>query len=86
MTVYEQDILDELHFVQSFGYLLDHTQIPEEELKDLLWQLAQKGWVKILETVDQEVVLTDVHFEYTYQSFYYLASKQGLLAYHMNYE
>jgi len=82
MTDQEMDIIDELHFVQSFSYLLETISLPEQELKRLLQSLAHKGWVKVLKTVDEEIPVADVGFENAYRDFFYLATKKGLLAFH----
>lgn len=80
MTDHELDVIDELHFVQSFEYLLAHTTMNEATLKQTLASLARKEYVKVLRTVDEEA--TDIDFEANYPSFFYLATKKGLLAYH----
>jgi len=82
MTDQELDVIDELHFVQSFAYLLETVGLPEEQLKQTLQSLARKGWVKVLETVDEEIPVSDAAFEQRYPDFFYLATKSGLLAFH----
>lgn len=82
MTDQELDVLDELHFVQSFSYLSENLELTEDILKKTLYELAQKGWVKILKTVDEETLISDIDFEGNYHHFYYLATKKGLLAFH----
>jgi phosphopantetheinyl transferase len=82
MTDHEMDVMDELHFVQSFAYLLANTGLAETELRITLWQAAKKGWVKIMRTVDEEVEMQTVDFENQCHAFFYLATKKGLLAYH----
>ncbi len=82
MTEYEMDLIDELHFVQSFAYLLANTGLAETELRTTLWQAARKGWVKIMRTVDEEADMETVDFESLCHTFFYLATKKGLLAYH----
>ncbi len=82
MTDHEMDVIDELHFVQSFAYLLANTGLAETQLRTALWQSAQKGWIKTMRTVDEEVNVDEVDFDGLYQTFFYLATKKGLLAYH----
>ncbi len=82
MTDQELDVIDELHFVQPFSYLLKNLHLAEKELKDTLQTLAKKGWIKVLKTVDDESTATDNNFEQEYAHFFYLATKQGLLAFH----
>ncbi|MDJ1503254.1 transporter [Xanthocytophaga agilis] len=82
MTDQELDVLDELHFVQSFSYLSENLELTEEVLKQTLYELAQKGWIKILQNVDEEILVSDSDYEKSYHTFYYLATKEGLLAFH----
>ena len=82
MTNHEMDVIHELHFVQSFAYLLENTGLAETELRTTLWQSAQKGWIKIMRTVDEEADMDTVDFEGFCHTFLYLATKKGLLAYH----
>jgi hypothetical protein len=82
MTDQELDVIDELHFVQPFSYLRDTLDLTESELKETLQTLAAKGWVKVLKTVDEEILVSDHTFAQDYATFYYLATKKGLLAFH----
>lgn len=82
MTDNELDVLDELHFVQSFSYLQGTLGLPDKTLKETLRELAEKGWVKILRTADDEVTLPEADLTTNGQHYFYLATKKGLLAYH----
>jgi hypothetical protein len=82
MTDQELDVIDELHFVQPFSYLLNTLAMEESELKSTLQTLAAKGWVKVLKTVDEEIPVQEHTFEKEYATFFYLATKKGLLAFH----
>ena len=80
MTDQEFEILDELYFVQTFDALLDSTNLDEAELKRWLDQLINKGWVKCLNSLTEEVRANVKDFEIHYKNYYYLATKAGLLA------
>lgn len=80
MTDQEFEILDELYFVQTFDALLDSTNINEDELKHCLSQLIEKGWVKCLNSLTEEVLSEISEFEDRYRNYFYLATKAGLLA------
>ncbi|MBV6645671.1 MAG: transporter [Cyclobacteriaceae bacterium] len=79
MTDAEFDVLDELYFVTSFEELSSSSDLTTEVLIHTLWQLYEKGWVKIMSSVDEELESDQVDqgkfFEY-----WFLASKKGLLA------
>ena len=82
MTDQELDVIDELHFVQPFSYLRNTLDMNETELKETLKQLTTRGWVKVLKNVDEEILVTDSTFEQEYATYFYLATKKGLLAFH----
>ncbi|MFY0592745.1 hypothetical protein [Roseivirga sp.] len=80
MTDEEFDVLDELYFVQPFTFLLEELSMSAEEIKPVLKLLLDKGWVKCLRDMNNEVFDEDLKFEENYQNYFYLASKKGLLA------
>ena len=80
MTDQEFDILDELYFVQTFDALLQSTHLSEPELKQWLNQLINKGLVKCLNSLTEEVLTQTPDFEDRYKKYFYLATKAGLLA------
>ncbi|WP_420385757.1 hypothetical protein [Roseivirga sp.] len=80
MSDAEFDVLDELYFVQPFSYLTEELDMDEEELKQVLFNLLKKGYVKCFFNMNDEVFEDKMNFDADYQSYYYLASKQGLLA------
>ncbi len=80
MTNQEFDLLDELYFVQSFRALQQILNWPDQVIGPLLFELARKGWVKVLRTQDEEIPLDEADFEENYTKYYYLATKAGLLA------
>lgn len=78
MTDIEFDLLDQLYFVQTFESLISELQIPEAELKSLLVEMVQKGWVKVMDKqTDEEIVELDTWIN-NCTSFFYLATKKGL--------
>lgn len=84
MTDQEFEILDELYFVQTFDALLSSTDLSESELKQWLDKLIDKGWVKCLDTLTEEVLTDSLDFNSHYKNYHYLATKAGLLAHNSN--
>lgn len=84
MTDTEFDILDELYFLQSYGYLLSALHFNDSTLRKNLKSLIEKGWVKCYETPTDEISFEEGKFEKEYSKYYYLASKQGLLVHNGN--
>lgn len=80
MTDVEFDILDELYFVQPFQIIHESLSLNELELKEALSGLLKKGWVKCFKTVSEEALPSELDFENDYHTYYYLATKAGLLA------
>ncbi len=80
MTDNEFDVMDELYFVQSFSMLQQQVSLSEAELKDVLYGLLQKKWIKCLASPDHELTGSELDFENRYNTYYYLATKTGLLA------
>ncbi len=81
MSELEFDILDELYFIQSFEYIQKIIQIEEQILKKNLHNLFIKGWIKCFSSVSKEIILEkEFNFEADYKNYYYLATKQGLIA------
>lgn len=79
MTDTEFDVLDELYFVQSYEYLQEELGFDDEELKNTLIGLSEKGWIKCYSDMDVEVFEQDLDLEKNYQRYFYLASKKGLM-------
>ena len=84
MSDLEFDVLDELYFVHSFEELMELTDLEEGELKPVLQKLLNKGWIKCLENVNDEVTEEEMDFELQYRRYYYLATKSGLMAHNTN--
>lgn len=80
MSDLEFDVLDELYFVQSFKDLLQLTELEENELKPVLEKLLAKGWIRCFKDITEEVAKSELDFELEFRKYYYLASKEGLLA------
>lgn len=80
MSDEEFDVLDELYFVQPFSYLIEELQMDEDDLKQVLQSLLQKGYIKCLFNMNDEVFEDQLNFEADFKKYHYLASKQGLLA------
>jgi hypothetical protein len=80
VTDQEFDALDELYFVTSFQQLLQTLDWPVDELKLVLQTLLQKDWIRCYLNHSEELLPQEVDFENCYQTYYYLATKAGLLA------
>ena len=78
MSDNEFDVLDELYFVTSYSELKRNTDLKEGELLEVLESLIEKSWVRVYENMDDELEEFDLHDNF--QTYYYLASKKGLLA------
>ena len=74
----EFDVLDELYFVISYSDLHGSLDLRENDLKDALMTLENKGWIRIYNTMEEEV--SEFDLVNSFKSYYYLASKKGLLA------
>jgi uncharacterized protein YicC (UPF0701 family) len=82
MTELEFDVLDELYFVVSFHQLQEELEMNEQTLKEVLQSLFHKGWIKCFINISEEVVQEEIDFDNQYKTYFYLASKKGLLAHH----
>ena len=81
MTDQEFTILDELYFVSSFEELQTQTGLPEPELREALHGLISMNFIRCLyPDQDTEVPYDPAHFEQEGHHYYFLASKEGLLA------
>ena len=80
MTDSEFDVLDELYFVISFEELKIATELDTETLRNVLQSLLDKAWVKCFRDRTQSLSAEEVNFDNDYMDYYYLASKEGLLA------
>ena len=80
MSDLEYDILDELYFVQSFHELNEKLQWEDYALRDTLRNLLDKGWIRCYASPKEEIPDNELDFEIQYRNYYYIASKDGLLA------
>ncbi len=80
MSDLEFDVLDELYFVTSYHDVASGTGLEDFEIKPVLMKLFRKGWIRCYEEPDTEVNDKEVDLEVKFRSYYYLASKEGLMA------
>lgn len=85
MTDEEFDTLDELYFLQSYKELKKLVNIPEAKLKDILITLLKKGWLRCYINPNDEIDFSEMRFQKEFRNYYYLASKEGLLAHNSNF-
>jgi DNA-binding MarR family transcriptional regulator len=79
MSDEEFDVLDELYFVTSFHDLKENIGWSIDILVPVLKQLYEKGLIRILHDVDDEVPDEQVSLLTEFSMYHYLASKKGLL-------
>ncbi len=80
MSDEEFDVLDQLYFVTNLEQIQTEIDTERRELVRILSQLYQKGWIKILETVDDEASSELIDLNNLAGKYFYLATKEGLLA------
>lgn len=80
MSEQEYLVLDELYFLQSFQELQELTDLPPQELRKVLGDLLEKGWVKCIHSREGEEPVGMDEFISAYTTLEYLATKAGLLA------
>lgn len=80
MSDAEFDVLDQLYFVTRLDQIQEEVEIIQEELIQVLESLHQKGWIKILETVDDELSTDKIDLKNQAEQYFFLATKEGLLA------
>lgn len=81
MTETEADILDELYFVTSFKALNQMLELDAETLRANLQTLVLQGYVKcFFPDPDTEVDFTPETFAANCETYFFLATKAGLLA------
>lgn len=80
MTDDEFDLLDELYFVQSYNEVKDAVNWDDEKLTSTLNSLHQEGFIRILQSHDEEFKMIDSDKAITpWEDLFYLATKKGLL-------
>jgi hypothetical protein len=81
VTEIELDILDELYFVTSFAELTTNLKVEDKTLCQELGRLINRGYVKcFFPDPDSEVDYLAERFEDDCHKYFYLATKEGLLA------
>ena len=79
MSDEEFDLMDELYFVQPYGYLLETLDWEEELLLSTLQSLFLQGYIKCFGDPDSERFgAVDIMNEG--KDLYFLATKNGLMA------
>ncbi|WP_192346852.1 hypothetical protein [Algoriphagus sp. Y33] len=79
MNEEEFDLMDELYFVQPYGYLVETLDWEEELLLKTLQSLFSQGYIKCLNDPDTERFGT-VDIMKEGKDLYFLATKNGLMA------
>lgn len=79
MTDDEFDLLDELYFVQSYNEVKNAINWQDEKLKVTLASLYQEGFIKILQSHDEEFKGSNSDDAIPWEDLFYLATKKGLL-------
>lgn len=85
MTDKEFDLLDELYFLVSYDALQESVNLTDPEIKATLNQLLEKGWVRCFINPNDELDHDEIRYQKEYKNYYYLASKEGLLAHNSNF-
>lgn len=79
MTDAEFDLMDELYFVQPFEHIKETLKWEDEFLLKNLQLLYSQGYIKCLETPDQER-FDEVDVLKEGEKLFFLATKKGLMA------
>ncbi len=79
MTDAEFDLMDELYFVQPFEHIKETLKWEDEFLLENLQLLYSQGYIKCLETPDQER-FDEVDVLKEGEKLFFLATKKGLMA------
>jgi len=81
MNDLEYDIINELYFVTPFRDLAGKLDIPETELSANLEDLVQKQYINCFyPDPDSEIEYKAEEFFQNCRNYYFLATKEGLLA------
>lgn len=78
MSEEEFDLLDELYFVQSYDHLKMELDWEDEKLLGTLQLLIEKEWIRCYSSQDEEV-FKNYELEKNGKSYFYLATKKGLM-------
>lgn len=78
MTDLEFEIMDQLYFVIAFPEIVKESNLATNIVRDVLWDMIDKGWVKCLKNPEREVQISHDEFKVNYSNYHYLATKKGL--------
>jgi len=78
MSEDEFDLIDELYFVQTYGYLEEELGWEDKKLLVILQDLYDKGFIKCLSHPDKEL-FDNIDIIGQGKLYYYLATKKGLM-------
>ena len=78
----EFDVLEELYFLIHYDQLKRALRMNEDELREALTGLFSKGFIRCYQSPVHELFDREVQLERDFRSYYYLASKEGLMIRH----
>lgn len=78
MSEEEFDLIDELYFVQSYDYLKQELDWEDDKLLVTLQGLFDKEWINCFSSPDEEV-FKDPDIQNGGKTYFYLATKKGLM-------
>ena len=78
MTDEEYEIIDQLYFVVGYAELAGTATLQPVVIRQVLWDIIEKGWVKCLSGPETEIWPDEDEFARNYSNYYYLATKKGL--------
>ncbi len=79
MTDQQFEVVDELYFITNYDDLKTAVPYSDHQIRDILMQLWDKGWIKCYRTASEELFGQDIDIPTNWKQYYYLASKLGLL-------
>ena len=80
MSENEFEILDELYFIITYDTLKERVTIDEKSLVAGLKNLVNRNFVRCYHDANTLVEPEELDFDHHFSEYYYLASKQGLIA------
>ena len=81
MTEYEFELLDELYFLTNIEDLINALEWSFDKICHTLDILYDKGWIKIVDSLENEITNPDLLNNY--QDYCFLATKKGLMAHNL---
>ena len=82
MSEEEFELIDQLYFIKNFDQLRQEMQIDELNLRELIYLLSQKKWLKCLLNEREIEILNRDFFIEQYKNLSFNATKEGLKAHH----